>query len=288
METKEETKKSTFSLPNEVVTVKFIPRKKGMASEVQDNHVIAGGMMDRAVKRFFAPLKRTGGIANVLTNEEKDYLESVTGQNLSVYGDFWTTFSVRLYKSDTRNKFDLSDPMGYISIKLLEACEDDIAPNWASRNHRTSYQFAITRDSEITNEKKKSLDVKKEAFKAYGRIEHDRLQLLMVLKLLTNKPISNESDIEWIQGQLEEYLDRQPSEFIKIVNNPSFETMALIQRGIEAKVISKKGNKYITVDGLELAEPGEAPVYQNVLKFLENDKNQDIRSLIEAKIDSAD
>lgn len=287
MESKEveEVKASSFALPQEVVTVKFVHRKVGMAAEVPDNHVISGNMLDGTSKRFFAPLKRTGGIFNVLSNEEKAYLEDMTGMDLSVYGDFWKTFSVRLYKQDAMNKFDLSDPMGYISIKLLEACKDDIAPSWKQRHDRTTYQFAISREGEVTNEKKQKLDVKKEAFKAYGRIEHDRSRLLMVLKLLTNKPISADSKLDWIQGQLEEYVDRQPSEFLEIVNNPSFETMALIQRGIEAKVIMKKGNRYTTVDGLELAEPDEAPVYQNVLKFLEADKNQDIRSLLEARID---
>lgn len=285
MKTKEVT--NTFTLPKEKVIVKFIPRRKGLAAEVGEDHVISGGMMDNTTKRFFAPLKRTGGIANVLTSEEKAYLEKVTGQDLSVYGDFWNEFSVRLFKEEAKNVFDLSDPMGYISIKLLEANKDDVAPSWEERNHKLSYQFAITREGEVLNEKKKALDHKKEAFKAYGRIEHDRLRLLMVLKLLTNKPISDDSKIDWIQGQVEEYLDREPVKFLEIVDNPSFDTMALIQRGVEAKVIIKKGNRYTTVDGLELADNGDAPVYQNVVKFLENDKNQDIRALIEARINEA-
>jgi hypothetical protein len=285
METKEV--KVMTSLPKEVVTVKFLPRKKGMAANVEDNHVIAGGMLNNSVKRFFAPLKRTGGIANVLTNAEKDYLERVTGMDLSVYGDFWETFSVRLYKEEANNIFDMSDPMGYISVKLLEMCNHDIAPSWDQRDDKPTYQFAITREGEVTDEKKRKLDVKKEAFKAYGRIEHDRSRLLMVLKLLTNKPISPDSKLEWIQGQVEEYLDREPQKFLNIVENPSFETMSLIQRGIDTKVIQKRGNKYTTIDGLELAESGEVPVYANAIKYLENDKNQDIRAHIEARINEA-
>ena len=78
---------------------------------------------------------------------------------------------------------------------------------------------------------------------------------------------------------------RQPKEFLDIVDNPSFETMALIQRGIEAKVIIKRGNRYTTIDGLELSDEGKAPVYANVISYLENDKNQDIRSLLQARID---
>ena len=286
MKTKEVTLTGGFTLPKDRVIVKFLPRKKGMAAEVPEDHVISGNMMDNTVKRFFAPLKRTGGIANVLTNEEKAILERLTNLNLSVYSDFWTEFSVRLYKEEAKNVFELSDPMGYISVKLLEACADDIAPTWAERNDKTTYQFAITKEGEVYDEKKQHLDVKKEAFKAYGRIEHDRSRLLMVLKLLTNKPISEDSKIDWIQGQVEEYVDRQPSKFLEIVDNPSFDTMALVQRGIEAKVIIKKGNKYTTIDGLELADDGKPPIYENVIRFLESDRNQDIRSLLEARIDS--
>lgn len=286
METKEKVRVMT-ALPKEVVKIKFIPRKRGMAAGVDSDHVISGNMIDGTAKRFFAPLKRTGGICNVLTNAEKAFLEKETNLDLSVYGDFWTDFSVRLYKEETRNVFDMGTPMGYISVRLLEKCEDDIAPSWEERHKRGSYQFAITREGEVFSEKKKALDHKKEAFKAYGRVEHDRSLLLMVLKLLTNKPISKDSKLDWIQGEVEAYLDRDPEAFLNIVNNPSFETMGLIMRGVEAKVIIKKGNKYTTVDGLTLAEEGEAPVYQNAIKYLENDKNQDIRAHIEARINEA-
>lgn len=276
-----------FTLPNEKVTVKFIPRKIGMAAEVADNHVIAGGMLTNSVKRFFAPLKKTGGIKNVLTNEEKEYLENLTNLNLSVYGDFWSEFSVKLYKEDTNNMFDLSDPMEYISIKILESIEDEIANSWNERFDKTSYMFAITRDSEITNEKKEKFDTKKEAWKAYGKIENDRDKIISILKLMTNTAISEESDLEWVQGQLEEKVDSQPQSFLDIIQDPSFETKVLINKGISKKIIIKRGNKYATSDGLELAESGAVPVYENVIKYLEDDRNQDVRSLIEAKIDKA-
>ena len=41
----EETKVSNFTLPNETVVVRFIKRKRGMAANVADNHIISGGML---------------------------------------------------------------------------------------------------------------------------------------------------------------------------------------------------------------------------------------------------
>lgn len=276
-----------FSLPNEVITVRFIPRKRGMAAEVSDDHVIAGGMLTGSKKKFFAPLQRDGSIANILSKEEKAYIEDVTGLNLSVYGDFWETFSVSLFKENAHNKFDLSNPMDYLQYAILRATKDEIAPSWSERNDKLTYQFVITRDEEVTDEKKARLDTKKDAFKAYGRIEDNKDTLVDVLRLLTNKAISADSKIKWLQGQVEEKLDANPEAFLAVINDPFFETKSLINRGIAKKVILKKDNKYVTVDGLELAEQGEVPTLSNAVRFLANDKNYDIRSLIEGKINEA-
>ena len=117
----EKTIENKFTLPNKVVTIKHISRKKGMASNVGEDHVIAGGMLTGSIKKFQAPLLRNGAIANVLTNAEKECLEDLTGLELSVYKDFWTNHFVSLFKED--NKLDLSNPMDYISYKILLACK---------------------------------------------------------------------------------------------------------------------------------------------------------------------
>mgnify|MGYP000209277843 FL=1 len=280
----EKTKK--FELPNEVVTVKFLKRKKGMAAHVADNHVISGGMLNGAKRTFTAPLKKTGGIANVLTKEEKDFLEEETGMKLSVYGDFWTTFRVKLSKEDAENKFDLSDPLDYISVRLLEALKDTVSPSWDKRKEKPTYQFVITRANEISDEKKSKLDIKKEAFKLYGKIEDDKDKLLSILKLLSNQPIASNSSLSWIQGKVEEYVDTKPSSFLNVIKDPSFETKVLLSQGIEAGIVLRKGNIYSTIDGLDLCENGQIASYNNAIAYLDNPKHQDVRTLVEAKINN--
>ena len=280
-----EIKIKEFSLPNEEITVKFIPRRKGMAANVPDNHVIAGGMMSKSRKEYYAPLQRNGAIANVLTTEEKKFIEDATQLNLSVYGDFFKTFSVALRKDDASNKFDLSNPIDFISYKILMACSNEIAQNWDARNDSPEFLFAITREDEVQNTKKKKLDVKKEAFKAYGRIEDDKEKLLSVLKLLTNQAIASTSKLVWIQGKVEEIVDNTPKSFLDVVNDSSFETKALINRGVESKIIIKEGNQYVTNDGLSLCEQGSIATFSNAVRFLDDDKNQEVRLLIQARID---
>lgn len=281
--------REAFTLPNETVTVRFIKRKRGMAANVADNHIIAGGMLPNAKKKFCAPVQASNGvIVNVLTKEEKDYLESVTGLNLSVYGDFWKTFYVTLRKDDTSNILELSNPIDYLKYKLLMSLKDDVAPSWDMRNHKQTYQFVLTKEGEIQDEKKAKLDIKKEAFKAYGKIEDDREKLVGVLKLLSNQPISSSSKLKWIQGKVEEYVDSSPKAFLNVITDPYLKTKVLINKGVEKKLIIKKGNKYETVDGLELSEEGQIPSFINAVKYLENPKHQDVYLLLEAKINSKD
>ena len=287
--TKEVKKGNTFSLPNEKITVKFIPRKKGMAANVDSNHVISGGMLSKAIKTYQCPLmSRGGGLANILTKDEKNYLEAELQINLSVYGDFWTNYKVKLHKDDASNVFDLSEPMHYLALKILENYPDEIAHSWDQRKDKPSYMFVITRPGEVTSERKMKLDTKKLAFKLFGKIEDNKNTLIGVLKLLTNQPISENSDIEWLQGQVQEYVDNNPTNFVNLVKDPSFETKLLINRAVTAGVIKKNGNKYGTVDGLELCNSKEQPTFNNAVRFLEDDKNQEVRLLIEARLDNTD
>lgn len=273
-----------FTLPDETITIKFIPRRTGIATNVGEDHVISGGLLDRAIRKFYAPLQRNGSIANLLSDEEKVELERLTGLNLSVYGDFWKTFFVSLRKDDNSNKLYLGNPMDYLQYALLRAYDNIIASSWSERNNRLEYQFAIVRDGELIQEKQDKFNVKKEAMKQYIRIEDNKDRLISILKLLTNKSISEDSSLTWIQSQVEEYVDNKPKAFLNVITDAKFHTKALINKAIDLGIIVRENNKYSTIDGLTLSEDGRIPSFDNAVEYLDNVKNQDVRSLIEAKM----
>ena len=283
----EKTLKGNFTLPNEIVTLRYIHRNRGMAANVDKNHVIAGGFLSKAVRKFCTPLMRNGSIANILSNDEKEYLESITGLNLSVYGDFWNTFRVALHKEDANNRLDLSNPMDYISYKILQSLKNEISSDWSSRNNKQTYQFAICRENEEMLESKGKYDSKKEAFKLYGKIEDSKEQLLGVLKLLTNKNLSKDSKLDWLQHEVEKVVDKEPQKFLNVVKDKSLFTKILINEAIEKGIVVKKANKYSTVDGLELCEAGEVPTFDNAVRYLDELRNQEVRTIIEAKLEKA-
>ena len=273
---------TSFSLPDKVITIKHISRKKGMASNVGEDHVISGGMLMGSVRKYQAPLLRNGSIANVLTTAEKEYLEEVTGLELSVYKDFWTTHFVSLFKED--NRLDLSSPMDYISYKILLFNKNEIASSWSERSKKLTYEFVMVESDEELIERKVSFDAKKEAFKLYGKIEDDKDKLIGLLTLLNNKPISKDSSLAWLQVEVEKIIDKKPESFVSLVKDVALDTKLLLNDAVTNGYVKKSGNKYSTVDGLDLCENSQVPTFENAIKYLDNVKHQDVRSLIEAKI----
>ncbi len=105
------------------------------------------------------------------------------------------------------------------------------------------------------------------------------------LNKLTNVPNSwYFKVIEDAYNKVEEFIDTMPSQFVNVINDSSFYTKILINSGIDAGVIKKEGNKYSTIDGLELCNAGEIPTFDNAVNYLDSVKNQEVRNIIEAKI----
>lgn len=277
---------SNFTLPNKQVKIKFIRRKTGMAQNVDESHVIAGGMLNGSFKKIFVPLTKQNQLANVLTNEEKVFLESTDGLNLdlSVYSnkEFWTNRFVRLRKGD--NYLELSDPIDYISYKILKANKNLIAPNWKSRNENLSYLYAIVEEGEESQIKRTDFSYKKKAIKQYMKIETNSEILRAIIKLIDNKIIAKTASLDFLQEMVEVIIDTKPEAFVNLMNDANFETKMLINTAEDLGVIIKQGNKYATADGLELCKKGELPTFTNAVNYLIDPLNKEIVDIIEAKI----
>ena len=135
---KREQKELVNCLRNERVIVRFVPRETAMVHN--KNHILYGGMAETATRNFVVPrLLSTGIYKNVLTDDEKDFLEYAMGLEpnaLSIYrkrDNFWDDSNengigrVTLHKQD--NYLDLSNPADYIKYKILLANKDTIAPS---------------------------------------------------------------------------------------------------------------------------------------------------------------
>lgn len=289
MAVKEEVKKEVvkgFTLPNEKVTIKYIKRNKGLASNVGSDHVISGGMIEGATRKFCVPLLRNGGLKNVLTNEEKEFFEEghFRGVNLSIYSDFWKTQYVSLEKLDTI--LDLSVPEDYIKYKILLAWDTVIAPSLHQykNENKGTYQFYITKSGEELKDRSKKLDLIKTAWKEYYKLEDNKDALVSIIYLMTGKKLSDNSTMEFINTEVETLVDTRTKDFLALVEDPNFETKTLIALAENIGIILKKNGKYETVDGLTLAKQGEIASLPNAVNYLIDPKNHEVRDLIQARI----
>lgn len=288
MAVKEEVKEIVkgFTLPNERVTIKFIKRNKGLAADVGSSHVISGGMIEGATRKFCVPLLRNGGLKNVLTNEEKEFFEKghFNGVSLSIYSDFWKTQYVSLEKLDTI--LDLSVPEDYLKYKILLSWDSVIAPSLQQykTENKGTYQFYITKSGEELKDRSKKLDLIKAAWKAYYKLEDNRDALVSIVYLMSGKKLADNSTMEFINTEVETLVDTRTKDFLALVEDPNFETKTLIALAENVGIILKKNGKYETVDGLTLAKQGEIASLPNAVSYLIDPKNHEVRDLIQARV----
>lgn len=277
-------------LRNEKIIVRYLPKESSMISNPK--HVFYGGMAENAVRIFTVPiLESSGAFVNVLTNDEKNFLEEVMGldQNaLSIYlkeNNYWSNYTVRLTKSDSY--LDLSNPEDYIKYKVLLTNRDFIAPSLAALQDRprATYQFVLIAENEETKEANKQLTASMEAYMLLGQYQKEKDLLKFVAETMDSKPISSKADISFIMGVLQQKIQSDPKMFVSLMKDPLLATKVMIQNSIEAGFIRKRGDfLYLTADNSPLCEINEDPTLNMAAKYLNAPKHQEIKFTLEAKL----
>lgn len=282
-------------LRNERVIIRFIPRQRGMVSDPK--HVAYGGMMENAKRIFTVPLLRSGAFVDVLTKDEKAYLEYVLGLDdnaMSVYNkkdNFWSTANergvsrVELHKTD--NYLDLSNPIDYIKYKILLANKDVIAPNLQTLQDqpKATYEFVVISESEKSKAATSKVNAKKLCYKALGKIENDIDILRLVVETIDGRPTAASTTLEALQVKADDLINASAGTFLKVVSDPLLDTKVLIRKGIEHNVISRRGNYYYNKeDNSPLCENGQEPTLNIAATYLNNPKHQELKFSLEAKV----
>lgn len=280
-------------LRNEKVCIRYVPRQSHMVTDPK--HILYGGMADDAVKTFVVPKLTTGTYVNVLTNSEMAFLEDFLGMEkgtLSVYkkqDNFWSDANpqgiskVKLRKQD--NYLDLSVPEDYIKYKILLANKDFIAPSPQALEDRpkATYQYVVIEGSEQVNTAKRSMDITRECYMEFGKIENDIETLMTVVELLDGRNVAPNTSKEFLHTKIDTFIQSSPKSFLKVVKDETLPTKVLIRRSINAGNIIKRGDYlHLKSDGKPMCGDNEEPVLNVAVKFLNNPRNQDIKLGLEA------
>lgn len=291
-ETTERTETSTPRiniLRNEKITIRHIPKEGGMVSNPK--HVLYGGMAEGASRTFVVPRLRSGSFVNVLTNEEKSFLEEAMGYEygalsaIKKVNNFWENVSVRLTKQD--NYLDLSSPDDYIKYKVLLANKDYIAPSLQALQDepKATYQFVIIAEGEENKHARDNMSTVMKCYKEYGKVENDVYTLRVIIEAIDGRATAPNSKLEFLQGKINNLIQADSKLFLKVITDPYLSTKVLIKKGVEAGVIANRDNHYfLREDNAPLCEANEEATLSVAAKYLNAHKHQDILFAIQAKV----
>lgn len=276
-------------LRNERIIVRYVPKESGIVTNPK--HILYGGMAENAVKYFTVPQLESGRLVNVLTDEEKEFLEYIMGLEynaLSIYkkeNNYWSNRQVRLLKQD--NILDLSDPEQYIKYKILLANKDDIAPSLQALQDipKATYKFVLIKEGEETSNARQEMSATMQAYMEYGKYENDADTLRTIIETIDGRPLAVNTKVEFLQTRINKLIQADAKLFLKVITDPLLPTKVTIKRAVEAGLVSNRGGFfYLREDGSPLCGNKEDPTFNTAAKFLASPKNQSIKFSLEAKL----
>lgn len=287
--------KREFSLPIKKVTVTPIKKARGHIKD--PNHV--GFFLLPGASIEFCPrnVKGTNTIDCPLTSEEIEFFENKRKSGMAfeigdlsphkLENNFWRSKSSKVRLTDTELVLDLSQPNDYLTFKILKSNSDRIAGSVeeAKFNPRAIYMI-VDEDEKIKAEVSKG-DKLRKAYKISGKLSTDRQGMIDFLTIIGKRPGSN-SKLEFLISEIDKQIDTNLNQFLEILEDPDYDTRLLIAKSIQIKAIIKDNNgKYRLPEGDELCKVTERNNLTNVVKYLNDPANQDIRLQLEALVEKA-
>lgn len=276
-------------LRNERVIVRYVPKESGIVTNPK--HILYGGMAENAVKYFTVPQLESGKLVNILTDDEKEFLEDIMGLEfnaLSIYkkeNNYWSNKQVRLLKQD--NILDLSDPEQYIKYKILLANKDEVAPSLQALQDmpKATYKYVIIKEGEETSNARQEMSATMQAYMEYGKYEKDADTLRTIIETIDGRPLALNTKIEFLQTKINKLIQADAKLFLKVITDPLLPTKVLIKRAVEGGLIANRGGFfYLREDNSPLCSNKEDPTFNMAAKFLASPKNQALKFSIEAKL----
>lgn len=277
-------------LVNKIVTVRFIPRASNLVQNPK--HILYGGLAEHAFREYTVPrLSSSGAYVNVLTNAEKDYLEYALGLEpnaLSIHkrvNNFWETFKVRL--SRIERQLRLSDPIDYISYKVLRANPDFIASSLEELEEfpKASHQFVMIQDNEENKNSLKKLSYSMRAFMLLGKLQDETDVLKMIVEIHEGRPSTGHITADALLSKIHDIISADAKGFVKIAEDPLLTNKVLLKKAVEKGLVSKRGTYYyIAKDNTPLCSNGEEPTLAIAAKYISLPKNQEFKFLLESKV----
>ena len=218
---------------------------------------------------------RSGNLYTGLTAEDARRLEKVIGYpegELAPTSNFWNIFTVKIGRNDLiLNTDNPYDELQYLFLKGHKR----VANGLKNITPSTDYVM-INKDSEA-EEANKINKVKREAYRELDKMSIEDMRKCLRIYGIKSDNMSN----ELIEAKMTEQIENSPKLFIsRWVENPNKELNYIIEEAISKNIIRKNRAQYYF--GTDLIGNG----LEDVIAYLKDKKNQDIRLAIMQEIKS--
>jgi len=285
--------KTAFTLPKGKVQVVPVRRKGGW---VDPNHEASFLFKTSKITIVVPQDRKTGRLVNPLTEEEKAFFENKKASGLSFNeGDlsihkekkenFWLKFRFDLDKNV--KELNLSDPMDYITYKVLKANTALIAPSIEEKFGKGSYKFALTTAGYEEKAKAKVAYNKREAYKLFDKLSESATSMTNFLNVYySDKPgnlrIPRNATRDFLEAEIEKIIEKDIAGFNTTTKDEHFDDKLLIFNALNARAIQRDGIAYTLPGGRVIGNS-----MNEVIGFILDDANNEEVLKIQARIENS-
>lgn len=231
-------------------------------------------------------LKR-GKLKNILSEEEQEFFEKklfYKPGDLSIYkkeDNFWHKFRIDIDKNGIT--LDLNDPIDNLRYRVLQACPS-IAPSWDRKFASGEYKFALVDSDVEVEDRVKSKDKKKKAYKFLGSIENNTDKMYDFLRVFGRKPAKNSSK-DFLQSEIDKLIEDPNSLeiLVSLIDDKNYEIKIFVENALSARALVKSGKTSYSLPGGDII----GNTLTDTIEYLQEPKNQDIYLKIQSQIESA-
>ena len=238
-------------LQNKTVILKPVIRTYPLINDRKD-HVLYF-MQDGASKFFVLPKNNYNEFVNIFKNEnEKEFFEEILGLDLNFNkktDNFWEKFTVKITKNvnlmEGRIKFDLSDPMDNIRVRIIRLYPD-VTEGWENRYDKPKSKFCLV-DSDFQEvNSNKEMDILETIWTFRGEIKNSpkKLRDFLTVYYLTKKSTKTVPDdftVEQLNGEIRRIIEDDKDVVYKIITDPDKDIKLFISRAVRCGAIERKG-----------------------------------------------
>lgn len=277
-------------LKNERVIVRRL-LKPGKITDPR--HALYGGMALGAYHYFTVPMLRNGQLKDVLTKDEKNFLEDALGLEANAMSvlrkvdNYWSNYQVKLGKEDTI--LDLSVAEDYIKYKVLLGNTEDIAPSMdeVALRPKETYEYVLIHEAEEARANTKRVNKNIEAYNLLSKMEGNKDTLRLIVEIATSRPQHRTVSIDVLTDQVDKLIQSKPDLFLTIAKDPLLETKVLLKKGLECGAVRMKNDMFYDSEGKPLCDAGNS-TFSVAAEWLNKPKNQGTLLSIKAMIEASE